>query len=174
MTVFINGRSAVHAASGGVLTTTSINYTGAKRKPVTYRNIAQVADLANTAASVFINGNPVAHGQSIVSRSSGDEAGDKGGIYSGTVNGRAEFLTASPNVMIEGQGAARQHDLMVSNHGNTEPAPLQQAGLTNTTTVIESDVDVSTNEDTNYCIHWDIFGPNDGDLVGELVAQCKQ
>lgn len=126
MTLYINGRTSVHTASGGVVTTTSINRAGLLRKPVPYINKAYSKDAVNTAKSVFVNGHPLCHQQSYFSRSSGDEAGIYGGVHSGTVNGRATFLTASPNVFIEGRAAVRARDIMVSNSGNTNTAPLEQ------------------------------------------------
>ena len=51
-----------------------------------------------------------------------------GGVRTGTIKGKAEFITASPNVMIEGVPAVRQGDLMTSNNRNTPPMPLMQPG----------------------------------------------
>ena len=126
--VIINGRSAVHAGSGGVLTTIDVCLTkvGKPVKEIPYTNIARSADAAATAATVFINGNPVCHKESNFSKSMGDEPGDRKGILSGTIKGKAEFVTASPNVFIEGVPAARAFDLMVSNNQNTPPAALIQ------------------------------------------------
>jgi hypothetical protein len=128
--VLINGRSAVHRGSGGQVCTIDICETpsGKGCKPRTYGNVAKSSDAAKTASSVFVNGHPVCHKDSIFSRSSGDEAGRCGGVQSGTIKGKAEFLTGSPNVFIEGVPAARQFDLMVSNNRNTSLAPLQQPG----------------------------------------------
>ncbi|RFA24302.1 hypothetical protein CAI21_22205 [Alkalilimnicola ehrlichii] len=91
-----------------------------------YANVAQSKDAAKTAGTVKINGHPVCTKASVFSKSTGDEAGRKGGVLSGTTQGQAEFLTASPNVLIEGEPAVRAHDLMVSNNQNTQPAPLMQ------------------------------------------------
>lgn len=124
--VLINGRSAVHAGSQGILKTEDICYTGEAKIPVLYCNIAKSADAAHTANSVFVNNNPVCHQQSIFTKSSGDEPGIYGGIRSGTIQGKAEFITASSNVFIEGVAAVRAGDLMVSNNRNTFPAPLVQ------------------------------------------------
>jgi hypothetical protein len=51
-----------------------------------------------------------------------------GGVISGTVKGMAEFITASPNIFIEGIPVVRQNDMMISNNKNTPPMPLQQPG----------------------------------------------
>ncbi len=50
------------------------------------------------------------------------------GIRGGTIAGKAEFITGSPNVFIEGIPAVRQGDMMVSNNCNTAPMPLSQPG----------------------------------------------
>lgn len=124
--IYINGKSAVYKNSAGTLTTTSINYTGQNQQPVAYINLAKTIDLTGTASRVFVNGDPLAHENSVISKSTGDEPGDGGGIYSGTINGKAEFMTSSPNVFIEGFAAVRSGDLMVSNNRNTNLAPLIQ------------------------------------------------
>ncbi|MEN8141283.1 MAG: DUF4150 domain-containing protein [Thermodesulfobacteriota bacterium] len=128
--VLINKKSAVHAASQGVLTTVDPCWTpvGKSRVLVNYTNIARSADAAQTAATVFVNGNPVCTKDSVFAKSTGDEAGSELGSKSGTISGQAEFLTSSPNVFIEGVPAVRQNDLMVSNNQNTAPAPLVQPG----------------------------------------------
>jgi len=128
--VLINGRTAVHAGSGGVLNTVDICKTkvGSSVVPIPYPNVAVSQDADNTAATVFINGEPACHASSIFASSTGDEPGSRGGIRSGDTQGKAEFITSSPNVFIEGEPAVRMGDLMVSNDGNTPPAPLMQAG----------------------------------------------
>ncbi|RFA27223.1 hypothetical protein CAI21_15360 [Alkalilimnicola ehrlichii] len=130
--VLINGRSAVHAGSGGVVTTVDVCRTpsGKGTDDIPYTNVAQSADAGGTASSVKINGHPVCVRNSVFSKSMGDEAGRKGGIVSGTTQGQAEFVTASPNVFIEGVPAVRMGDMMVSNNRNTPPEPLQQPGGT--------------------------------------------
>jgi murein DD-endopeptidase MepM/ murein hydrolase activator NlpD len=128
--VLINGLTAVHAASQGILTTIDVCWTkiGKPVVPIPYTNVARSADAAKTASTVFINGNPVCHQKSIFSKSAGDEPGSRKGVVSGTIKGKAEFVTGSPNVLIEGIPAVRQNDMMVSNNGNTAPMPLSQPG----------------------------------------------
>ncbi|MHA2879762.1 DUF4150 domain-containing protein, partial [Vibrio campbellii] len=53
------------------------------------------------------------------SKSTGDAAGDKKGVSSGTIEGEAQFVSSSSNVLIEGKGVARQSDQMTMNNGNT-------------------------------------------------------
>ena len=128
--VLINGRSAVHAGSGGTLSTMDVCKTprGDSCPPRLYTNVAKSSDAAKIAGSVKVNGNPACMKSSIFSKSTGDQPGRCGGTSSGTIKGKAEFITASPNVTIEGEPAVRQFDLMVSNNRNTPPAPLMQNG----------------------------------------------
>lgn len=129
MAVIINGRTAVHKESAGTLTTQDVCLTTDAKIPVTYNNIAKSADADNGATTVFVNGNPICHKNSIFSKSTGDENGDHKGHNSGTIQGKAEFVTASTNVFIEGIPAVRQGDLMVSNNRNASPEQLQQPGV---------------------------------------------
>ncbi len=128
--VLINGLTAVHADSGGVLQTIDVCLTpvGTSVVPIPYPNVAQSSDAASTASSVKINGNPACNIKSNFSKSTGDEAGTKKGVASGTIQGKAEFILGSFDVFIEGKPAVRQGDLMVSNSKNTPPMPLTQAG----------------------------------------------
>ncbi|MCJ8321137.1 MAG: DUF4150 domain-containing protein [Colwellia sp.] len=128
--VLINGRTAVHADSGGVLQTIDVCLTpvGPSTVPIPYPNLAQSSDAASTASSVKINGNPACNIKSNFSKSTGDEAGTSKGVASGTIQGKAEFILSSFDVYIEGKPAVRQGDLMISNSKNTPPMPLNQAG----------------------------------------------
>ncbi len=126
--VLFNGRTAVHKESGGVLVTVDVCLTkiGKSVVPIPYTNIARSEDAARTSSTVFVNGNPICHKNSIFYKSTGDEPGTKGGIKSGTITGKAEFITASSNIFIEGVPVVRNGDLMVSNNRNTAPMPLVQ------------------------------------------------
>lgn len=126
--VLINGRTAVHADSKGVLNTVDVCLTqfGNAVVPIPYPNVAQSKDADQTAASVLINGKPACTIDSTFSKSRGDEPGNRKGIKSGTKGGEASFIKGSANVKIEGAKAARALDMMVSNKQNTPPAPLMQ------------------------------------------------
>ncbi len=126
--VLINGRTAVHKDSGGVLNTVDVCLTrvGNSVVPIPYPNVAQSKDATNTASSVFINGNPACTKDSTFAKSRGDEPGNKKGIKSGTKGGEASFIMGSSNVFIEGVPAVRAMDMMVSNNQNTPPMPLMQ------------------------------------------------
>ncbi|MCH8543023.1 MAG: DUF4150 domain-containing protein [Alcanivorax sp.] len=129
--ILINGRTAVHAKSGGTVNSPDVCKTPPYGSPSTFTNVAASSDATGTASTVFINGQPACHMGSSFAVSQGDEGGSYGGTTSGTHMGPAEFITASSNVFIEGQPAVRQGDMMVSNNRNTPPMPLQQppAGL---------------------------------------------
>ena len=127
MPLWINRQSAVHKGSQGVLHTVSINYTGPNNTPVAYANIAYSADAENTAKSVHHNGHGLCHQASTFSKSTGDELGTGGGIYSHSINGKAHFIHGLNGVHIEGKPAVATGSLMVSNNHNTMPAPLIQA-----------------------------------------------
>jgi len=128
--VIINGKTAVHKDSGGVLQTVDVCLTpvGTSVVPIPYANVAKSSDAASTASSVKINGNPACNIKSNFSKSSGDEAGTKKGVASGKIQGKAEFILGSFDVFIEGKPAVRQGDLMISNNKNTPPMPLNQSG----------------------------------------------
>lgn len=126
--VLINGRTAVHKDSGGVLSTVDVCLTriGNSTVPIPYPNVAKSSDADKTASSVFMNGEQACTKDSIFAKSKGDEPGNKKGIKSGTKGAEASFITASSNVFIEGVAAARALDMMVSNKQNTPPMPLMQ------------------------------------------------
>ena len=126
--VLINGRTAVHADSGGVLNTIDVCLTkiGKYVVPIPYPNVAQSKDADKTASSVFINGNPACTKDSIFAKSKGDEPGNKKGIKSRKKGAEASFIMGSSNVFIEGVAAVRAMDMMVSNKQNTPPMPLMQ------------------------------------------------
>ena len=126
--VLINGRTAVHAKSGGTVNSPDVCKTPPYGSPSTFTNVAASSDATGTASTVFINGQPACHMDSTFAVSQGDEGGSYGGTTSGTHMGPAEFITGSSNVFIEGKPAVRQGDMMVSNNRNTPPMPLQQPG----------------------------------------------
>src|ERR1019366_8841901 len=133
--VFINGRAAFHKGSAGK----SIAFPDvclcppsppAGPIPTPLPNTAQAMDLQGGATTVTIEGNPVAHAQSFIAQSTGNEVAQAtgGGVVTHMVKGAAYFQTFSMDVFIEGQPAVRHMDLLTHNHmakmpGNTPPAP---------------------------------------------------
>jgi uncharacterized Zn-binding protein involved in type VI secretion len=116
--VFINGRAAIHKGSAGK----SIAFPDvclcppgppSGPVPVPLTNTAVAADLQGGALTVTIDGNPVAHAESYIAKSTGNEVarGTGGGIITHQVQGRAYFQTYSRNVFIEGKPAVRHLDL---------------------------------------------------------------
>lgn len=137
--VFINGRAAIHKGSAGK----SIAFPDVCLCPPTppsgpiptpLPNTASAMDLQGGAATVTIEGNPVAHAQSFIAKSTGNEVSQPtgGGVITHMVQGAAYFQTFSMNVFIENQPAVRHLDLLTHNHmaklpGNTPPAPWMSA-----------------------------------------------
>lgn len=91
---------------------------------INYTNVAKADSATNTANKVYYRGQLLCHCKSFFAKSSGDEDGDLLGLYSKTNCGKAEFITHSVNVFIEGNNAVRHGDLMVSNQRNSLPAPV--------------------------------------------------
>ena len=132
VTVGANGRTVVHKGSGGTsVASPDICRTqiGPVVVPIPYVNTAMSSDLDGGAQTVKADGNPLGHAKSNFKKSIGDEAGDKKGTASGTIQKQAEFTSSSFDVQVEGNGVARAFDTMIHNNKNTPPAPLMQAPL---------------------------------------------
>lgn len=122
VTILINDLTLCHRGSGGVARSTLPNpcKTPPDGKPVHYDNVAEASDLARGTASVTADGGHMcANFGSEFSRSSGDEAGALGGLFSGTHLAEATWITFSPDVQLEGAAACRLADKMFLNHANT-------------------------------------------------------
>lgn len=129
----VNGRPVVHQKSKGFAQAQSINYTGEAKTPIPYTVRAEARDLDNLCKGLMVNGNPCATIESFVSRCTGDEAGDGGGIFSGSIGGRCDFLTASPDslvsdagLLVDGQPLVREGDLIILNQRNSAVTAWQQ------------------------------------------------
>ncbi|MFO0949493.1 MAG: DUF4150 domain-containing protein [Planctomycetota bacterium] len=95
--------------------------------PIPYPNIAQSADVTDTATTVLADGQKIAIKTSVFSKSSGDEPGTAGGVVSSVNRGKAKFVNYSFDVKAEGQNVPRKLDPMIQNGGgsyNTPPSPL--------------------------------------------------
>ncbi|MEJ2066207.1 MAG: DUF4150 domain-containing protein [Reinekea sp.] len=99
--ILINGRSAVHKESNGIANSLSVNWTrtGNSIVAIPYMVISKSEDCDKTASSVFVNGNPLCHIDSIFTKCIGDEPGNMKGIISGTQGGKGTFLTGSINFL---------------------------------------------------------------------------
>lgn len=131
-TVKVNMRTVVHAKSNGVTIAfpdVCNTPTPAGPVPIPYPNVAMSQDTSMGSVMVKCDGNPIMLQGSKFSMSTGDEAGANGGVVSGVIKGKAEFVSFSFDVMVEGKPVPRMADLMVQNEGgapNTGPFPEMQ------------------------------------------------
>jgi Toxin PAAR-like domain len=120
--VVANGRSIIHKGHGQthVAAPPDVCKTPSPGGPipVPYPNLAMDSNLADGAASVQIEGNPVGHVKSKISTSSGDEPGTVGGIMSNVNKGTCTWKMGSPNVKAEGESVVRFVDTTFHN-GNS-------------------------------------------------------
>jgi hypothetical protein len=126
--------SVVHAGSSGVtqaLPDTCLTPAPpAPPVPIPYPNIAKSSDTADGASTVLSDGNPTCVKDSNFSTSNGDEPGNApGGVASGVIQGKAEFVNYSFDVLFEGKGVARAMDMMLHNNKNTPPFPVVQGPI---------------------------------------------
>ncbi len=129
VTVGISQRSVIHKDSGGISTAfpdACNTPTPVGTVPIPYPNIAQSADADATSKRVECDGNPICLSDSNLSKSNGDEAGASGGLVSGKIQGKAEFLTYAFDVQIEGSNVPRAMDTLLQNDKNTPPGPILQ------------------------------------------------
>lgn len=133
--VNVNNRTVVHRSSGGIAAAfpdVCKTPTPAGPIPLPYPNVAKSADTAQGSQSVTMDGNPIMLKDSHFSTSTGDEAGSVGGVVSNTIKGKAEFISYSFDVKVEGRNVCRLADLMVQNKQsapNTPPMPEVQPPL---------------------------------------------
>ncbi|WP_437723763.1 DUF4150 domain-containing protein [Sorangium sp. So ce861] len=131
-TVNVNNRTVVHANSSGVATAfpdVCKTPSPAGPVPIPYPNIARSSDTADGSAQVTMDGNPIMLKGSNFSTSTGDEAGSAGGVASNTTKGKAEFISYSFDVTVEGKNVPRLGDMMLQNKlssPNTPPFPEVQ------------------------------------------------
>lgn len=130
VTVGVNFLSVVHKGSNGVTMAfpdVCNTPSPAGPVPIPYPNVAQSSDAAQGAATVKSDGNPTCVKDSNFAMSTGDEAGTAGGgVASGKIKGKAEFINFSFDVKFEGKNVTRALDLMLHNDKNTPPFPVIQ------------------------------------------------
>jgi hypothetical protein len=129
VTVGVNSLSVVHQASGGVTIAfpdVCKTPTPAGPVPIPYPNVAMSSDTAQPSKQVKCDGNPICLQDSNFAVSTGDEAGSVGGVVSGKIKGKAEFVLYSFDVKVEGKNVPRALDIMLHNDKNTPPSPLVQ------------------------------------------------
>lgn len=131
VTVAANARTLVHAASNGLTVAFPdlCKTPAALGAPLPYPNLARSADAAKTAKRTTADGQALCIKSSELSTSCGDEPGSGGGVISQTIKGKAQPLTASSDVQVEGKGVVRAFDLWLHNDRNTPPFPILQPPL---------------------------------------------
>jgi hypothetical protein len=131
-TVNVNKRTVVHKSSSGIATNfpdVCKTPSPAGPVPIPYPNIAMSSDTDKGSKEVKMDGNPIMLKGSVFSKSSGDEAGSVGGVVSNTFKGKAEFVSYSFDVKVEGKNVPRLGDMMLQNEQsspNTPPIPEVQ------------------------------------------------
>ena len=157
----INGKTAVHKKSKGILTTTDVCMTPPFCVPIPYTNIAESKTTDMGATSVKIEGSPACNAKSNFKISQGDAPGACAGVMSGSIGQMAEFITFSPTVKIEGKPAVRNGDTMVSNMKNTAPMPLMQppAGIAPAGTAKAP----KALEKEKFSLRWQALSPSTGE-----------
>jgi uncharacterized protein DUF4150 len=88
--------------------------------PIPYPSIGQLSGATGTAASVKAGGNEVVVKSSTIANTTGDSAGSLGGVISGSVGGKVEFVKASGSVFAEGVAVVRMFDTTKQNNGNAQ------------------------------------------------------
>jgi hypothetical protein len=120
-TTFSNGRGIWHKASGGISTVfpdVCLTQVGKPVVPIPYPNTGKDADTSKGPKSVKTDGQmPMVKGAE-VSKSTGDEAGTKKGVVSGTHKDICEFMMYSFDVKFEGKNVCRLGDPLFHNKKN--------------------------------------------------------
>src|SRR5262245_21132238 len=118
-TVEANGRSILHKGHGMTHAAAPPDVCKTPSPggpvPIPYPNFAMDSNLADGAATVKIEGNPVANVKSKISTSTGDEPGTAGGILSSVNKGTCSWKMGSPNVKAEGECVVRFLDAAYHN-----------------------------------------------------------
>lgn len=130
--VNVNNRTVVHKDSAGLcmgMPDVCKTPTPGGPVPMPYPNIAKSQDTSMGSTTVEVDGNPVMLKDACFSMSTGDEAGSLGGVMSGVIKGKAEFVNYSFDVKFEGKNVCRLGDMMLLNNRNTPPSPEVQPPL---------------------------------------------
>lgn len=139
-TVNVNLRTVVHEASDGVapcFPDVCNTQVGPATVPIPYPNIAMSSDTDQGSSDVKMDGKKIMLQGSTFKTSVGDEAGTLKGVVSSETSGKAEFVSYSFDVKVEGKNVPRLGDPMVHNKGgvaNTPPIPEVQPPWVNVVT----------------------------------------
>ncbi len=120
-TTFSNGRGIAHKGSGGkstVFPDVCLTPVGKAVVPIPYANTGKSADTTKGPKSVKTDGvMPMVKG-ALYSKSTGDAAGSRKGIASGTIENVCEFMMYSFDVKFEGRNVCRLGDPLWHNKKN--------------------------------------------------------
>lgn len=119
---FANARGVAHKGSGGksiVFPDVCLTQIGNVVVPIPYPNIAQSSDTTKGAKTVKTDGQMPMVKKAVYSKSTGDEAGNKKGLISGTTKEECEFLLYSFDVKFDGKNVCRMGDQLFHNKKNT-------------------------------------------------------
>ncbi len=118
---FANSRGIAHKGSGGmsiVFPDVCLTKVGKPIVPIPYPNIGKASDTVKGSKSVKVDGSmPMVKGAKY-SKSTGDEAGTRKGIKSGTIKAECEFMMYSFDVKFEGTNICRMGDPLFHNKKN--------------------------------------------------------
>ena len=90
--------------------------------PIPYPSIADLSGADDVSENVTVGGKGIIlAGQSVVSSTSGDEAGTDGGVTSMTNGGKCEFPSGSGSVLVNGKSVVRMGDQTEQNVGDPGP-----------------------------------------------------
>lgn len=120
-TTFSNGRGVAHKDSGGTSTVfpdVCLTPRGRSVVPIPYSNTGKSSDTIKGPSSVKTDGVMPMVKSSLYSKSSGDEAGSKKGVGSGTNKDVCEFMMYSFDVKFEGRNVCRLGDPLWHNKKN--------------------------------------------------------
>ncbi len=135
--VNVNKRTVVHGQSSGVAVAfpdACKTQVGPATVPIPYPNIAMSTDTSDGSSDVKMDGEKIMLSSSNFSASKGDEAGSLKGVVSSKTSAKAEFISYSFDVKVEGKNVPRLADPMVHNKGgsaNTPPIPEMQSPWVN-------------------------------------------
>jgi hypothetical protein len=119
MSVFANGRSILHKGHGKTQLAVAPDVCKTPSPggpiPIPYPNMSPDSNLTKGAETVEIQGNPTAHTDAQLSRSSGDEPGTAGGVVSSKNMGAFGWPAGSMDVTAEGKGVVRLMDSILTN-----------------------------------------------------------
>jgi hypothetical protein len=120
-TVFADMLGIAHKGSGGMSTIfpdVCKTPTPGGPVPIPYPNIGQSSNTSSGPTTVTTDGQMPMTKDANYMMSSGDEAGSAGGVMSGKIKGKCEFMMYSFDVKFEGKNVCRLADPLFHNEKN--------------------------------------------------------